>query len=173
MRKIPLNSPSDGQLAALAANLAKRLSAADLRLASAESCTGGWVAKLCTDLAGSSAWFECGFVTYSNRAKQRLLGVTDETLARFGAVSEATVLEMAGGALLHSDAERSLAISGIAGPGGATVDKPLGMVCFAWGWRDGDGAVHAQAETCCFAGERDQVRRQAVAWAIQGVLERV
>jgi len=137
-------------------------------MAAAESCTGGWVAKVCTDLPGSSAWFERGFVTYTNEAKQEMLGVQAATLEAQGAVSEATVCEMAEGALAHSRAQISLAISGIAGPGGATPGKPVGTVCFAWAV---EGQL-AQSERVCFDGDRDAVRRQAVAHALEGMLKR-
>jgi nicotinamide-nucleotide amidase len=134
-------------------------------LATAESCTGGWIAKLCTDLAGSSVWFERGFVTYSNEAKQDMLGVNTATLAQYGAVSEPVVAEMAAGVLLHSRAQIALSVSGIAGPTGGTASKPVGTVCFGWA-REG-GEVHT--ETCHFTGDRDAVRLQSVEYALRGV----
>ena len=124
-------------LASLAAVLAGRLTARNESLVTAESCTGGWIAKICTDLPGSSSWFERGFVTYSNASKQELLGVSARTLERHGAVSEATVREMVSGALRHSHAVWGLAVSGIAGPGGGSEDKPVGTVWFAWAGPDG------------------------------------
>jgi nicotinamide-nucleotide amidase len=127
-------------------------------LATAESCTGGWVAKICTDLAGSSGWFERGFVTYSNESKQELLGVSAETLGRYGAVSEQTVQEMAAGVLQNSHAQWAVAISGLAGPGGGSGKKPVGTVCFAWAGPDG----WIMIRRCCFDGDREAVRRQAV-----------
>jgi len=146
----------------LVARLAGALSARGERLATAESCTGGWVAKVCTDLAGSSAWFERGFVTYSNQAKQDMLGVPAQTLADFGAVSEPTVQAMADGALAHSRAQWALAISGIAGTGGGSPDKPVGTVWIAWrgpgGWR--------LSRRYQFEGDRDRVRRQALQSAL-------
>jgi len=151
----------------LAQQVGAQLRKQSLRLATAESCTGGWVAKVVTDIAGSSAWFERGFITYANEAKQDMLGVRAETLAAHGAVSEATVAEMAEGALAHSRAQVSLAISGIAGPGGATLYKPVGLVCFAWS-RAGRATVTAAEH---FAGDRDAIRRQAVARALRGVLD--
>jgi nicotinamide-nucleotide amidase len=154
-------------LQGLAVQAAARMQALGFQLASAESCTGGWLAKTATDLAGSSAWFERGFVTYSNESKEELLGVRHETLTSFGAVSEATVREMAAGALTHSRAQVSLAITGIAGPGGATPGKPVGLVWFAWA-RQGQGPVARQVR---FDGDRDAVRRQAVALAWNGLLE--
>ena len=151
--------------------LAEQLAAALLQrhqtLAVAESCTGGWVAKVLTDLPGSSRWFDRGFVTYSNAAKQEMLGVSAATLDVAGAVSEATVREMAAGVLAHSPADMALAISGIAGPGGATPGKPVGTVCFAWATRVG----LQRMETVQFAGDRDAVRRQSVARALRGLID--
>src|SRR6185437_15821372 len=121
----------DKELFALSERIGQRLKAAGSRLATAESCTGGWVAKACTDVAGSSQWFECGFVTYSNAAKVRDLGVSEATLASHGAVSEPTVREMAAGAVRVSGADIAVAISGIAGPDGGTPGKPVGTVWFA------------------------------------------
>lgn len=161
-------NPSDEQLQADAAAVAELMKRRGWMLAAAESCTGGWVAKVCTDLPGSSGWFERGFVTYTNEAKQEMLGVRGEILEANGAVSDATVAEMAIGALQHSRAQVSLAISGIAGPGGETPDKPVGTVCFAW-CREGEPA---QTERCGFPGDREQVRRQAVQHALNGVVQR-
>jgi len=135
-------------------------------LAVAESCTGGWVAKCITDVAGSSQWFDRGFVTYTNAAKEAMLGVSAATLERAGAVSEATVREMVQGALRNSRADWVLAISGIAGPGGAVPGKPVGTVCFAWATAAGPPRV----ETRQFQGDRDAVRRQAVSHALTGLL---
>ncbi len=150
----------------LVVELAECLSARGERLATAESCTGGWAAKLCTDLAGSSAWFECGFVTYSNQAKQRMLNVPAATLEDFGAVSEQTVQAMAAGALANSRAHRVVAISGIAGPAGGSLDKPVGTVWFAWAGADGWRASRHRR----FDGGREAVRRQAVYLALQVLL---
>jgi len=155
-------------LAELVTGLAGSLTARGDMLATAESCTGGWVAKVCTDLAGSSAWFERGFVTYSNAAKQEMLGVSVDTLARFGAVSEQTVLEMVDGALAHSRARWALAISGVAGPDGGTADKPVGSVWFAWTGPD----AWRLARRCQFDGDRDAVRYQAVHTALAVLLQR-
>ena len=138
----------------------------NMMLATAESCTGGWVAKMMTDIAGSSASFDRGFVTYTNAAKQDMLGVSVATLQEYGAVSESVVEEMAAGALQHSQADMSLSISGIAGPSGGTEDKPVGTVCFAWKTRSG----LLKSETKLFAGDREKVRHQAVVFALQGVL---
>ena len=136
-------------------------------LATAESCTGGWVAKLVTDIAGSSQWFDRGFVTYSNDAKQAMLGVPAATLEAEGAVSEATVLAMTEGALEHSRASVALSISGIAGPGGGRPGKPVGTVCFAW-QRRGHGS---RTETQHFSGDRNEVRQQAVLHALKVLLD--
>jgi len=136
-------------------------------LAIAESCTGGAVACAVTDIAGSSRWFERGFVTYSNDAKHEMLDVSQDTLARWGAVSEAVVREMVAGALNHSHAQVALAVSGIAGPGGGTSDKPVGTVWFAWG----TGGGQLVTRLCHFSGDRAEVRTQSVGVALQGVLE--
>ena len=135
-------------------------------LVTAESCTGGWVAQVVTATAGSSGWFDRGFVTYSNRSKQDMLGVSPDTLEQHGAVSEPTAREMAAGAIKHSAAQVALAITGIAGPGGGTADKPLGTVCFAWALADG----RVESCTCHFPGDRETIRRQAVERALQGLL---
>ena len=142
------------------------LSSRGCRLVCAESCTGGWISMLVTATAGSSAWFDRGFVTYSNDSKEEVLGVLPATLASFGAVSEETVREMAVGALARSAAGIALAVSGVAGPGGGSADKPVGTVCFAWCLR-GKPAI---SETRHFGGDRDAVRRQATAYALLGVL---
>ena len=154
------------ELAQQAHALAIQLLKHRLKLAAAESCTGGWIAKVLTDIAGSSEWFDRGFVTYSNQAKQEMLGVKSETLAAHGAVSEAVVREMVTGALVNSRADLALSVSGVAGPGGGTPEKPVGTVWFAWQRREGDvvAACHR------FAGDREAVRRQAVAVALRGVL---
>lgn len=154
------NAPSS--LDQLAAELGRCLQASGDRLVTAESCTGGWIAKCVTDIAGSSAWLERGFVTYSNEAKQEMLGVGAETLARHGAVSEPVVREMAIGALARSRATLAVAVSGIAGPGGGTPAKPVGTVCFAWAQ-----AGQVEAETGLFHGNRDQVRQQSVEHALR------
>jgi len=158
-----------GAFSALTGRVAEHLLARSELLACAESCTGGWVAKVCTDLAGSSGWFERGFVTYSNASKQELLGVSAATLAGHGAVSEATVTEMAAGVLEHSAAHWALAISGIAGPGGGSADKPVGTVWIAWAGPDN----WQRAQCHHFEGDREAVRRQAVAAALQGLLEQL
>lgn len=157
------------ELLALVGELAERLLARGESLACAESCTGGWVAKLCTDLAGSSAWFECSFVTYSNAAKREMLGVSAATLDEYGAVSEATVAEMVAGVQEHSVANWALAISGIAGPGGGSLDKPVGTVWIAWA---GPGRWRS-VKRHHFDGDREAVRRQSVVAALQGLLDRL
>ena len=151
----------------LAARVGGTLKAHGLRLATAESCTGGGVAQAITDVAGSSAWFERGFIAYSNQAKQQMLGVSEAILNQHGAVSEATVREMVAGALQHSSAQVALAVSGIAGPDGGTPDKPVGTVWFAWGIKN--GAIHARRHQ--INGNRAEVRAQSVHIALQGVLD--
>lgn len=143
------------------------LKAHGLMLVTAESCTGGGVASAVTDIAGSSAWFDRGFVTYSNQAKMDMLGVSPATLLRFGAVSEATVREMIEGALLHSFSQVALAVSGIAGPGGGTPDKPVGTVWFAWGIKNGVNITRLYQ----LAGDRAEIRDHAIRIALEGVLE--
>ena len=157
--------PDDELLRGHAEAIAVLLRARHALLATAESCTGGWIAKTCTDLAGSSDWFESGAVTYSNRAKQALLGVTAATLAAHGAVSRECALEMVAGALAHFDAGVAVAVTGIAGPTGGVPGKPVGTVWIAWQQRGGA----ARAEAFHFEGDRDAVRRQTVAAALDGV----
>ena len=159
--------PSDTQLLGLARALGEALQHANLTLATAESCTGGWIAKMVTDVAGSSAWFEAGLVAYSYEAKQALLGVRSETLTRHGAVSEEVALEMVSGALIRSGASMAVAVTGIAGPGGGLPGKPVGSVWIAWTRRGG----YPHARLFHFDGDREAVRRQTVASALEGLLE--
>ncbi len=159
--------PSCQHLHELAAQVGAALRARDLVLALAESCTGGWIAKVITDVPGSSGWFDRGFVTYSNTAKTDLLGVRKATVATHGAVSGEVVAEMAAGALQRSPADVVVAVSGVAGPDGGTADKPVGTVYLAWARRDSP----ARTERRQFAGDRDAVRRQTVAVALQGLLD--
>ena len=158
---------TDNELISLARELGQALERAHQLLATAESCTGGWVARVATAVPGSSNWFERGFVTYSNAAKADMLGVSTETLARDGAVSEATVRAMAEGALAHSGAQVAVAITGVAGPSGGTVDKPVGTVWLAWA-RVG---YETRARRWQFEGDREAVRRRSVAVALEGLLE--
>ena len=157
--------PSDAQLREQAQALGERLRAAHDALVTAESCTGGWIAKCLTDIAGSSDWFDSGMVVYSYEAKQALLGVRPQTLEQHGAVSRETVVEMVSGALVHSGASIAVAVTGIAGPGGGTEDKPVGTVWVAWKRRGG----YPRAEVFHFEGDRDAVRRQTVAAALRGL----
>jgi nicotinamide-nucleotide amidase len=136
-------------------------------LVTAESCTGGWVAEAVTMVSGSSEWFERGFVTYTNLAKQEMLGVESATLELHGAVSEPTVREMVAGALAHSRGDVALAVSGVAGPTGGTPAKPVGMVCLGWGLREREPT----AVTRYFPGDREAVRRHAVIAALEGLIE--
>lgn len=160
-----MNGPTDQELEALAEALGQQLLAARQMLVTAESCTGGWIAKCMTDVPGSSGWFDCGMAAYSYEAKQALLGVRPETLEQFGAVSRETLVEMVSGALVHSGATIAVAVTGIAGPGGGSDDKPVGTVWIGWKRRGG----YARAEVFHFAGDRDAVRRQTVAKALQGL----
>ena len=168
-----MNIPNDAALQALATRLGDALHADHRMLTTAESCTGGWVAKVLTDIPGSSAWFDRGFVTYTNQAKQDMLGVPATVLENYGAVSEPTVQSMARGALSRSQADFSLAISGIAGPGGATADKPVGLVCFAWAAMGEAAEPRVWSTRHVFEGDREAVRRQAVATALQEMLHGV
>ena len=152
---------------ALARKVGGRLKSLHVLLATAESCTGGWVGQALTAIAGSSEWFERGFITYSDAAKRELLGVSRDTLSRFGAVSEESAREMALGALKRSHATCALAVTGIAGPSGGTAAKPVGMVCFAWARKGGA----LRSETRRFAGDRASVRKQSVVRALEGVIE--
>ena len=151
------------------ASLAAALVARGERIATAESCTGGLIAKLCTDLAGSSAWFERGLVTYSNQAKHDLLGVPNAVFDTQGAVSQACVLAMVEGLLRHSPADWSVAVTGIAGPSGGSADKPVGTVWIGWARRGQPG------ETQChrFAGDREAIREQTATVALAGLLDRL
>lgn len=156
---------SDAQLEQRARAVAELLLARGQSMVTAESCTGGWIAKVLTDVAGSSAWFECGVVAYSYEAKEALLGVHPQTLERTGAVSQETAIEMVSGALARYGASVAVAVTGVAGPGGGTTDKPVGTVWIGWKRRGG----YAHAELFHFDGDREAVRRQTVAAALDGV----
>jgi len=156
---------SDQELEEAGNRLGERLLRAVRTIATAESCTGGWVAKVLTDRAGSSGYVLGGLVTYSNEAKQGLLGVSRKSLDEHGAVSEPVVREMVAGALTATGADVAVAISGVAGPGGGSEDKPVGTVWFAWG----GSPASTVAVVKHFEGNRDQVRRQSVLFALQGV----
>ena len=157
--------PADAGLRELAQAVADEMLRQRLTLVTAESCTGGWVAKTLTDLPGSSAWFDAGVVAYSYAAKQALLGVDPRMLERVGAVSEEVALAMVSGVLARFGAGAAMAVTGIAGPGGGTADKPVGTVWIAWKRRGG----HAHAQLFHFAGDREAVRRQTVAAALDGM----
>jgi nicotinamide-nucleotide amidase len=156
----------DTELNELSAAAGAALAARGWMLATAESCTGGWIAQAVTATGGSSAWFDRGFVTYSNAAKSEMLGVAPATLGAHGAVSEATVVEMAAGALARSAADIAIAVSGIAGPSGGTPSKPVGMVCLAWAQR----GRPVRACTLQLCGDRTAVRRQTVIHALRELI---
>ncbi len=160
---------SDEELRQLAAEVGEKLIARGWMLATAESCTGGWVGQLLTSLPGSSHWYERGFITYANAAKIEMLGVPADLIETLGAVSEETAAAMAAGALKHSHAHASLAISGIAGPGGGTPHKPVGLVCYGWALADGS----VMSSTCRLDGDREEIRSRAVAAALRGLIELV
>ncbi|HQZ02581.1 MAG TPA: nicotinamide-nucleotide amidohydrolase family protein [Thauera sp.] len=156
----------DTELSALSAAVGTALQARGWMLATAESCTGGWIAEAVTATSGSSTWFDRGFVTYANAAKTDMLGVSPTTLTTHGAVSEATVIEMAEGALERSAAQLAVAVSGVAGPGGGTAAKPVGMVCLAWAQR----GQATQVRTLQLPGDRTAVRRQTVIHALRTIV---
>lgn len=160
-----MSIPDDARLRQQAEQLGARLRAAHDHLVTAESCTGGWIAKTMTDIAGSSDWFDSGMVAYSYEAKQALLGVRPQTLETHGAVSRETVIEMVSGALVNSGASVAVAVTGIAGPGGGSEGKPVGTVWIGWKRRGG----YARAQVFHFDGDRDAVRRQTVAAAVDGL----
>lgn len=158
----------DHELFELAGQLGRSLKAKGKKVATAESCTGGWIAQAITEVPGSSAWFDRGFVTYSNAAKVRMLGVKQETLEKYGAVSAETAMEMAQGALANSDADCACAVTGIAGPDGGTPEKPVGTVFIAWQYKDGGSSEVVKKQ---FAGNRHEIRRQTVKTAIEGITD--
>lgn len=162
-----MSQQSETAIRELSGQCAERLTQRGLRLAVAESCTGGWLAKVLTDLPGSSAWFDRGYVTYSNSAKQAMLGVRESTLVTQGAVSTQTVAEMSQGVLDQSEVDLALAVSGIAGPGGGSEQKPVGTVCFAWQRRGQAPQVGRER----FSGDREAIRRQSVLYLLQRLRE--
>lgn len=164
------NDITDAELHALAETVGRELRVARWRVVTAESCTGGWITKALTDIPGSSQWVQSGYVTYSNTAKIRDVGVSAQTLAAHGAVSEETVREMANGALRVTGAEVAIAVSGVAGPDGGTAEKPVGTVWFSIATPDARGPA-AVCEVRHFCGDRDQVRRQSVDHALRLVLQ--
>ena len=157
-----------GVLESMAATLGELLQGTGMQVATAESCTGGWIAQSITSVAGSSGWFDRGFVTYSNDAKREMLGVRAQTIRKHGAVSERVVLDMALGAVKKSNATIAVSVSGIAGPDGGTAEKPVGTVWFAWAYEG-----HAEASMMWFPGDRNQVRYGAVMVALQGLIARI
>lgn len=166
--KLPMNS--DAELLKLAMQVGNHLAHTGRQLVTAESCTGGWVAKVLTDVSGSSQFYVGGAVTYSNALKQSVLQVSEATLASYGAVSEATVREMVLGALARLGGDVAVAVSGIAGPAGALPDKPVGTVWFAWACRR-QANIECTVRVEHFAGDRETVRRASVAQALRGVLQ--
>jgi nicotinamide-nucleotide amidase len=162
---------TDADIKRLSARVGRHLLNAHRDVATAESCTGGWIAKALTDIAGSSQWFTEGFVTYSNESKSSRLGVPPAVLKRNGAVSAATVRAMATGALRRANAQAAVAVSGIAGPDGAMPGKPVGTVWLAWAWRR-EGEIRVAVQLRHFRGDRDSVRRKTVRAALAGLLMR-
>lgn len=162
-----MSAPTDADLHRLAERLGEAAHAHHQSIVTAESCTGGWIGKTLTDITGSSTWFDCSVVAYSYEAKQALLGVNPHTLEQHGAVSRETAVEMVSGALVHSGGTIAVAVTGIAGPGGGTSDKPVGTVWIAWKRRGG----YPHAELFQFDGDRDAVRRATVAAALRGLID--
>ncbi|NOQ87582.1 MAG: nicotinamide-nucleotide amidohydrolase family protein [Gammaproteobacteria bacterium] len=160
-------SPSEQELRDLAEQLGECMKSKGLKLATAESCTGGWLAKIITDIPGSSAWFTSSVVCYSNESKHSLLGVDENTLNEFGAVSGETVLELSDGLFSHTDADVAVSVSGIAGPDGGSEDKPVGLVWLSWGKRD--KSVHAKPFN--FDGDREEVRKKSISQALNNLLD--
>jgi nicotinamide-nucleotide amidase len=165
-----MTAPTDVELQDLARTVGARLARGAATLVTAESCTGGWIAKACTDVAGSSTWFAGGIVAYANSVKTALLDVDAAVLASQGAVSESVVRAMAAGALARVvDATIAVAVSGVAGPGGGTVGKPVGTVWLAWAWRETDGSFRSETQKAWFPGDREAIRR----WTVRCALERL
>jgi nicotinamide-nucleotide amidase len=157
----------DMMLQDLAMQVGTALAQQELMLVTAESCTGGWLGQVITSVAGSSGWYERGFITYATASKQEMLGVSNATLEQYGSVSEQTASEMAAGAIARSHAQVAVSVTGIAGPDGGIEEKPVGMVCFAWIMKEG----MALAETRYFSGSREEIRRQSVSGALQGLID--
>jgi nicotinamide-nucleotide amidase len=165
-----MTAPSDVDLQHLAWSVGDHLLPQAGTLVTAESCTGGWIAKACTDVAGSSRWFQGGVVAYSNFLKVALLDVPESLLAHYGAVSEPVVRAMAAGVMARTGGTVAVAVSGVAGPDGGTADKPVGTVWLAWAWRGQDGAVRTETRRERFPGGRDEVRRRTVQCALERLL---
>jgi nicotinamide-nucleotide amidase len=166
-----MSPPTDVELQQLAGAVGRHLVERTAKLVTAESCSGGWIAKVCTDLAGSSEWFSGGIVAYANSLKTALLGVPEALLAEHGAVSEPVVRAMAQAALQRAGAEVSVAVSGVAGPTGGTPQKPVGTVWLAWAWRAQDGTCRVESQLENFPGDRETVRRLTVQRALQRLLD--
>ena len=165
-----MTAPTDVELQQLARSVGDRLLVRAGTLVTAESCTGGWIAKACTDVAGSSRWFQGGVIAYSNVLKVVFLDVPQDLLEQHGAVSEPVVRAMAAGALAHTGSTVAVAVSGVAGPDGGTADKPVGTVWLAWAWRGQDGSVRTETRRERFPGGRDEVRRRTVRCALERLL---
>lgn len=163
---------NNDEMTRLSIEVGKALIEKKSTLTTAESCTGGWIAKVITDIAGSSDYYHRGFVTYSNEAKHEMIGVNEQTLLEYGAVSEEVVCQMAKGALLTANADFAVSVSGIAGPGGGSAEKPVGLVWFGFAARTEKG-IHVSAKHCIFAGSREQVRAQSVVFSLKSMLNEI
>jgi nicotinamide-nucleotide amidase len=166
-----MSPPTDVELQQLAGAVGRHLAARTAKLVTAESCSGGWIAKACTDVAGSSEWFLGGIVAYANPLKTALLGVPETMLAEHGAVSDPVVRSMAQAALQSTGAAVAVAVSGVAGPAGGTPQKPVGTVWLAWAWRTQDGDTRIESQLATFPGDREAVRRLTVQRALQRLLD--
>jgi nicotinamide-nucleotide amidase len=166
-----MSPPTDVELQQLAGAVGRHLAARTAMLVTAESCSGGWIAKACTDVAGSSEWFLGGVVAYANSLKTALLGVTGAILDEHGAVSDAAVRAMAQGSLQRTGATLAVAVSGVAGPTGGTPAKPVGTVWLAWAWREPNGSFRVESQHAVFPGDREAVRRLTVQRALQRLLD--
>ena len=165
LSEVYLGHIMDNELFDIANTVGQRLQLKGLTIVTAESCTGGWIAQVITEITGSSAWFDRGFITYSNRAKIEMLGVNSQTLETYGAVSAQTAEEMANGALTHSTADCAVAVTGIAGPDGGSAEKPVGTIYIAWAYRNQPCHVIKKQ----FNGSRHQIRAQTVRTALEGL----
>lgn len=163
---------NNDEITRLSIEVGKALIEKKCTLTTAESCTGGWIAKVITDIAGSSEYYHRGFVTYSNEAKHEMIGVDESTLSQHGAVSEEVVCQMALGALKAAKADFAISVSGIAGPGGGSADKPVGLVWFGFACKNASG-THVIAKHCIFSGNREQVRAESVIFSLKSIYKEI
>lgn len=163
---------NDDEMTRLSIEMGKALLEKKRTITTAESCTGGWIAKVITDIAGSSEYYQRGFVTYSNEAKHEMIGVDEQTLLKYGAVSEEVVRQMAKGALIKANADFAVSVSGIAGPGGGSEEKPVGLVWFGFAMKTSTG-IQTTATHCIFSGSRAQIRAESVIFSLKSILKEI